>query len=267
MKKYISIIFILMACLLITGCKNKEPYGIGSIEEETFVDLGELGKGIAKYDLVCNEIQDIIDYNIDDSLFITNDGKLFQLNYEKLYSNNKNCKQIESNKIFTKFIHGGIIDNNNDIYYLQDEILKEFHFEIGHPTMPYIPSVSPDKYPNIIYTQIDLENYDYLNLENNILYSIINNTEVFNAHNEKILKIMDNTIITDKTYYIYNKQIINQNECQKYADIDCIFKNGFNRLNNEKITSQYDKIKFFKYGENNTVLIIDINNNVYYGNL
>ena len=84
---------------------------------------------------------------------------------------------------------------------------------------------------------------------------------------EKIIKVMDNTVITDRNFYVYTQTITNKNECQKYADIDCITKDGFTLLDNEKITSQYDKINFIKYNDNNVVFILDINGNVYYGGL
>ena len=267
MKKILGIILIIITCVFITGCGKQEPYGIGSVEDNKFVDLGELGGGITKYDLVCDEIKNVADYNIENFLFITNDGKLFKISYEQLYSNNQNCKQIQNDKKFTKFINRGIVDENNDICYLEGEELIKFNFENGYIGMPYIQNFPKDKYQNVIYAQINSEVYDYLYLENNNLYSIKNDKAYLDLKDEKIIKAMDNTVITDKNFYIYTQTITNKNECQKYADIDCITKDSFTILDNEKITSQYDKINFLKYNDNNVVFIVDINGNVYYGGL
>lgn len=270
MKKILGIVLIILACIFITGCENQEPYGIGSVEEDKFINLGELGGGIKKYDLICDEIQDVVDYNIDNFLFITTDGELFKINYEQLFSNNKNCKQISSDKKFIKFIKNGIIDENNDIYYvdeLNDNQIVKFNFENGYPGMPYIQQISKDKYKNIIYAEINAENFDYLYLENNNLYSINTDEAYLNLQDETIIKVMDNTVITDKNFYIYSQKIINKTECEKYADINCITQDDFSILDNKKIISQYDKIKFVKYNSNNVVFITDINNNIYYGGL
>ena len=267
MKKIYYFLTILILLITLTGCNNsKKLYGTGSIEEEKFVDLGDLGDKIKKKNIICNEIQDIVDFSFYDNLFITKDGKLYQLSFEQLYSNNSNCKQIESDKSFLKFIKGGILDNQNDIYYLDDskELIK-FNFEVGYPMLPYINTIKKEDYKNLFYAMIDIENDGYFYLENNNIYQYSKDSakqSLLNINDEVVEYIIDGGIKTNKNYYVYKKFITNKNECEKYADVECVEEIKFDKIDNDKISNQLEHIKFIKYFAK-SYIIIDENNNVY----
>lgn len=275
MKKTLIIMTTFIICILLTGCGTTKEENILNNNITSFKDLGDLGVTIQKYsNLKCDVLQDIVDYELYHNFFITNDGKLYQLSFNKLYSNDSNCKQIESDKIFKRFIKSGIIDNENNIYEFNNinKTLEEFNFEPGHTSMPYIQNISKSDYDNIILAELSNEELYYFKVVDNKIYkynesfTLENEPSLVLENNEEIISILDGGIRTNKNYYNYSKRATNKEECEKYADIKCNYETSFDILDNKKITSQLNNIKFIKtrtYFGQFGCLIIDSNNNVY----
>lgn len=265
-KKIILICFIFLLC--ICGCNNKTK----NIEENIPKEIKKIGDNI-KTEIKCEEIKDIVDFSFYENLFITNDGKLYQISFDKIFTNEKNCKQIESNHSFIKFIRGGILDQNNNFYYFDRENyeLKSFNFENGYTLMPYLSEIDKSIYSSISSTMKPNNNmpiYFYTNNNNVYLYEEdgsftkhLNSNPILSLDSdEKILYFIDGTIKTNKKYYSYKSKLKNE-ECKKYADIKCIYEDNF-YSDNEEINNQYDNIKYYKEDSESSI-IIDINNNIY----
>lgn len=275
MKKKISLILLCGIVLLgVCGCDNK-PKNDTKPKEEKFTELKNLGS-IGKYDVKCDEIKDIVDYLFYPGLFITNDGKLYQLSFDKVFSNEKNCKQVESNNTFKKFIRSGILDNQNNIYYFDKDKyeLEIYNFEPGYTSMPYIKDIDKSNYLNISSAKkpndsmIDLyfytkENKVYRYDADNNFRLTLNNEPIFVLENDEVIEYsLDETIKTNKNFYVYSSKVKNKEECEKYADIKCIYEDSFYKVD-KNISNQYENIKFYKTVNGYGTIIVDINNNVY----
>ena len=277
MSKYI--IICLTLCICLCGCDNNKNNtqnneSINTSKEE-FFELENLS-GISKKDVVCEEIKDIIDFSFYDNLFITKDGKLYEISFNKIFTNNKNCKQVESGNIFVKFIKGGILDNENNIYYYNsDKQLEKFDFHVGYPTMPYLVGINQEDYINISAAIVSTKEH-YFYTKNNKVYlykdlilddKTLIEEPIFTFDNDETIEYsIDGTIKTNKKIYIFSSKITNEKECQKYADVDCIYKDNFYELDNTELSKQYENIYFYKSsGERISKynLIIDKSYNIY----
>ena len=271
MKKMFLIILIMV--LFITGCNNNEKPINNDVVEKQFVKIDELNK----IDIKCDVIADIVDYGNIDGLFITKDGDLYQISYDKLFSNDSNCKKIESDKKFKRFIRGAIIDSNNDIYSYDNGkniVVKNNH----NITMPYLlDKISKNDYDNIIYEwnydYNDYERYFYYDVDTNSIYEYSNKNykksenAMFNFETDEIVEyITYNGIKTNKAFYTQGRIAENANECEKYVDVECIYKNTFYKIGNETINKNLEHIKYIYYDNSHNTpvyFIVDENNNFY----
>lgn len=275
MKKIVILLLIMV--LLITGCKNSETknneHGNETVEEKKFDKISELNY----IDIKCGALADIVDYSSIDSLFITKSGDIYQFSYDKLFSNDTNCKKIESDKKFKRFIRGAIIDSNNDIYSYDNGkniVVKNNH----NTTMPYLlDKISKNDYDNIIYEwnsdYNDYERYFYYDVDTNSIYEYSNKNykksenAMFNFETDEIVEyITYNGIKTNKAFYTQGRIAENANECEKYVDVECIYKNTFYKIGNETINKNLEHIKYIYYDNSHNTpvyFIVDENNNFY----
>ena len=86
---------MIISVFMITGCANNRT---SEKKDET---TNELFNNLHKVNLNCSAIAKVADINEYQNLFITEDGYLYQISYDKIFSNGTNCKQIESDKKFT----------------------------------------------------------------------------------------------------------------------------------------------------------------------
>lgn len=267
----------MMFVFLITGCTNKKEISNNThVTDDDIIDT-ELKKfNMVKID--CDEIKNISDISHYQNLFITKDGNLYQISYDKIFSNGTNCKRIESENRFTRFIIGGILDSNNDIYnYTNNNELVLYDPSIGNIFMPniMIEKISNDMYQNIIYSNEDQkygENqiyYFYYDSNKKEIYSYSNdltkmsNEPIFSLTNDEEMEYLTyGGIKTNKNFYIYGRRATNKEECEKYADIKCEMKNGFYSITDENIINQIDYIKFISIS-GNIYFILDDNLNFY----
>lgn len=202
-----------------------------------------------------------IDYNnikyFQSGYFVTKNNEIYDISFDKLYSNNQNCKKatLDTN---IKAIKGNyVLDKNNNLYTLQQNdigkrILQEYSNALSYEktiidlmnndNIDYIYNITSDYSKGEIYALI-------LKSDNNIyklIYKdgsgsvVFDKEELYKSLEEygnikyitfepylytnsgKNIQLEENTITTifsDKGYY-YLEEIITD-ECKKYQDIEC----------------------------------------------
>ena len=254
MKKIFLIILILF--LFCGGCKN---YSTQKKDEDTSL-LGSLKKinqnnNLEENEFVCDDLTE--NSIMEGNIFVT-DNVIYKLNLKKKFSNNTNCikigKILENRK--TKYIsHGRIIDNFGNIYRQKDSSRDDDYNTDNeeYKLDPTIISNIVELYgKDSIYSSNTFANKFYradiliFNGKQLIGYynpcdaeeskeDIIN---IDNITNEKIIKIYGYIVKTNKNFYIIKENIINEEECKKYADIKCKFEYYLSKSN---ILSEYYK--------------------------
>lgn len=244
MKKTILII-ICFICMV--GCSSTTD--IKEKENNLNVSSSKLKSKYTSKEWKCSvPLENIKDISGFENVFITNEGELYEFSLEKLYSNDDYCKKIESNYKFTRFINGAIITEDNKIFgYINNEFIEEpfawtgaFRYDLYKQHNNIFKF---DKgYNETSFDVTGITYYGYLDgnkiivldgIESNIAYTYdLKDDEIFLGSYYEFIK-------TNKGYY-YNG-IINSSECNKYADVECVYGvKAFTELNDE-----YDNIYFF----------------------
>lgn len=221
MKRILVIVFCL---LIITGCNNKEPE-----IENTKEKYSEFTKVVDKFTCDIN-IQDVKEISKSSNLLILNNGDLYAWT-TNLYSDNTNCRKIETDIKFKRFINGMVISDDNKIYFYNSE---DYSVKEDRPygyTGGFDYSVFDKNNDIFIFNRSTFgTSYDYTGstyyayvIDNKVhLIDGISGEEnnIFNLSNDEIIiNHSENTIKTNKSYYHYG--LINKDECEKYDDIKC----------------------------------------------
>ena len=276
MTKKLILLILCFEIPLITSCnnknsnfktdtKNKEEQTL-KIEEQSYNSERVAMVEYEKTNIICSQISAIADYNSNYSLFITNDGSLYQISFKKIFSNNTNCNKIETDEKFNRFVNGGIISKDNKVFSYSDGILEEVDVDnvYGWILNPFLKNVKKDDYINVNSYSTTNNNKFSLRKGNNI-YMYVDGTEktkledepIFTAeNNDEIIYSLDYTIKTKKKFYNFYSKIINKDECEKYADVKCQLQDGFYEL--DSLNKIYDSVKFYKPS-----IIVTNNNEIY----
>ena len=225
----------------------------------------------------CVKMTEAIDLDPSNKLFITKDNELYMYSTDKIFSNGENCKKIETDIKFQKFIKNIIVDVDNNLYKIKDESVEKINvpsknasdsdkidFSIAVNGPSQLQSLNEKDYKNMSYINYDFRKYFYFYLKDNNVYNynvrynesdetimdsnytLSDNKLVELEENEQIEFFIDGTIKTNKGYYLFENKVINKEESEKYADVKPEYKVGFYKIENEKITNQKDKIAFLK---------------------
>ena len=284
MKKIKLILVIGLVLLCICGCDKKDKDNSTNMDNNSQNSQTELteylldfGSNIRKYDVKCDVIMDIVDFSFYENLFITNDGKVYQISFDKIFSNNENCKLVNSDQKFVKFIKAGILNNENVLYDFDSDkgILKPYTL-YDNINMPNFLQIIKKDYNNVyVHGSTNEDTYYYFDNFSNSFYKYtfddnfknvkLNDNSFFTiSGDESIEYLLDGNIKTNKYLYIYDSYVKNAEECSKYADIKCENEVGFYQ---DKEIKNIDKAKFIKVNTYHTGLssyvIVDLNNNVY----
>ncbi len=260
-----KIIIPLLVLTLLCGC-TKEENNTNTIDNKDSLSLKnelsitESNLIYKKLNIDCEEIKNIIDFNFYTPSFITTDGSLYLFSFDKLFkSSNKNCVKLETNTKFIKFIKNGIIDTDNNIYYIDNDTIKLYQSNIGMINMPY--NISKDDYKN---TFNNTNNTTEINIyyNNNKIYNYEDKTTIIFTpqKDEEISYVLDGTIKTNKAFYIYDIRVTNKEECTKYEDISCNYEKKYYLA--KELSNYYDEILFYK-NSNNLGILIDNNLNIF----
>lgn len=268
MNKMSKILISVIIVLVLTGCNNKTNSNLNNEtnnnidKSESLNNKNDIKNKYQKFEWKCDiGLSDIKDISGFKSMFITNDGKLYEFSLDRPFSNEKYCKKIDTDKRFVRFINGTIITDENKIYAYTDN--NEFVERMSGWTGGFDYSLF-DKYDNLILFSKFGINHDYAIVEDKevsiIKYEIehypntytesigfLNSDEEYIGGFYRILK-------TTKNYYVYGE--INEEECNKYVDIKCEY--GLKRV--EEISNQYDNILYYN---GKFIIFKDDLNNIY----
>ncbi len=260
----------------ISGVNNYVKY-IESVDEKNNKYKTKYHKYEWKCDVPLSEIKTIKDngmMDIQPKLFISKSGDLYQFSLNKKYSNEQNCKKIDSNvtfKYFNIFPNDRdlslVVDNNNNFYYYETDLVKFSEYSIYHynDTINFIL-----KYPMnyISYSNRYIENagstfYGYY-VDNNAIYKTFlywqdnktiyqEPTIVHQFSDEYIISIEGKVFKTDKAYYKIG--FINKEKCDEYEDVECV--EGLLKI--DDISNHYNDIEYF----NGNYIIFKEDNSIY----
>lgn len=268
MNRKLFYVVLLSICFLISGCSNNSNSS-STLEEHKDNENKNVKEVLSRvrntsYDWNCevplNEIKDIGSAN---SMFITNDGLLYEFNLMQKYSTtNNNCRKIDTDYRFKRFINGAIISTDNKIYaYYNNEFVERMSGwteAFNYDLFDYNENVM------ILNGEFDI-NHRYGIVKNNKVYTydkgyitqvdIKNEEEIFSIpSDETVIGLYESYIKTDKAYYKYD--IVNRNECNTYADIEC----EYGIVKDEVLTKVYDDIYFIN---NNYIIVKDDYKKIY----
>ena len=144
-----------------------------------------------------------------------NNNTTIEYNFDKLYQNNTNYKEIENTEDYT-------------LYKKCDLYIADINICIKDNTIFYVNS----------QWVADEEKYHY------DLKSYISNPELINNEDIIALYYLQKPIYikTNKAYYILSKYKTNKEECEKYEDIKCEYSYKLNK--DETLTKYYNDIKY-----------------------
>ena len=271
-EKYIKyvVMTIFLILILTTGChSNKNNL---SLEK----DAKNKGRNIVEIN--CPEFQDNSEFIYRD--FFINDNKIYQFSSKKFKSNNKNCKLVyqfpEDEKIELSFAKANSLTNekfylktsNNNVYtYNVTQFNGMNQIDINtiqkcdNPMSDsYIKSVLNEKFEDnvhyysyeefLVYRNNELQRYiikfnphednDYN--DNRYILKKSKNINISEIKDEKIIKIEDRYVKTNKAYYDIKKVKTNKAECEKYADVKCNYE--YKLVKNKKLSKYYNDIKY-----------------------
>lgn len=280
MKRKI-IIFILCGIMLlgICGCNNKLNEQNTNKSKDIKYVLSQKYRYLNT--IKCEALNEVV-VAIDGNHIVTK-NKIYELNMNKLFSNEKNCKEIKILDLDSEIITFNInkIETKNKIYKYDEN--KKAYTSCDSLSNGYTYCYGESKYKaffsflgkDIMYSDEEAllsTGMKMVSIDNKIklykLYSVNNddgsNTEKIKyieienqlPNDEMVKKIDGNIIKTNKAYYQLKKYKTNKEQCEKYADIKCQY--SYKLEKNKILTENYNNIKYV-----NTYYIIDKNNNVY----
>ena len=252
MKMFIAL-FLVLLCLFIAGCETLDPTSTTSnsnTTEETIADklYSDLKFNLTERKINCYEIFDIKDFgwdqgvsNFENLKFINKHGELFLFSIEKLfYSTNTNCEKVNTNIKFKKFLYNYVVSTDNKLYEYDYTSKTIKQVEIPREIRPYDLS-------NVFYLCHNLYS-GFLRVENNNIYSCQTEELLLELPpNETIEIIADNTIKTNKGWYIITGVVKNEKECKKYLDVQPIYGIEYKQITSENIKF-YKSYRGEKYG-------------------
>lgn len=260
--------------LEVEGSIPEEQVKLDKIANNEYIDFNNIKYRKVEWisDVPLNEIKTIKDngmMNIQPKMFITNSGDLYEFSTEKRYSNEQVCKKVDTNEKFDRFDLFAndrdlslIISSNDKYYYYIDGEFKNYFVDDS-----LIHKVNNEHRINYGHYEGGPENYRiYYYIDNNDIYEYkfkINNGSFETISNEiidtipaeeKFISLEGRILKTDKSYYKLG--VKNQEECNKYEDIEPVF--GLVKL--EQISNDYKLIKYFN---GNYIIYNDDPNNLY----
>ena len=150
---------------------------------------------------------------------IINDYDYYVFDTESLYSNNQNCKKLNPEGVKIKrCLRGYCIAEDNRIYNYNMENVDApwMQNSFQNNTIILQDTYATLKNDGKIYLS-DYAMYD----EDEILLEIEINDENIIMFYGITLRLAQIVSKTNKAFYVYNSYIANEEECQKYKDIEC----------------------------------------------
>lgn len=262
MKKIGILVGLGAVTLLLTGCD-------GNVTR----DLRNSGLSLSADEFTCSTLlpadedakpTDTILYS-NGSYAITDDGKLYELSLSQPYSNDENCKKIDFSIRIEAYMDDSILKGeDNKFYYApgttdtapltevtaNDSDYQLYTLLLGGAQVKKVVTVDSnagiyyvlESDGNVYQYTITRQNYNapYVISEKKLVYEKSEYGEIidFNYAGKSAA-----TYIKTKNK-IYRMQAANQEECSKYADVECKYKMKLD----ETITEHYNNNKIIYYG-------------------
>ena len=266
-------LILVFVSLTIFGCSTNNSKETEVKNKKSDIEIIEEKLNAFKYNITCSEIQNLKQYSVNNNLFITNDGQLYKLSIEKVFSNETNCIKVDTNIKFARFINGSLVSADDSLYYYNNDgqVVKAIY---GNESLVDIHKKIFNKYKDIYYFGYDSNRGDgiYIRQDGNKIIRIFVSDIMLNTkfkeelfgeipEEETILGIYNNTIKTNIAYYVYG--VTNQTECDRYEDVKC----NYGIVKNDLASDIYDKLKYYQNGSSSIHYLdsfaIDYNNNLY----
>lgn len=274
-KKGIKILLItIVVSIFLIGCgsetkKDTQEKDVASFEKEM------INNGYTKVDFVCDGIKGkVIDSNYN--RILTNDGDIYFLSLDKKYSDDTNCKKVDTEIKFKKIFGNELVLSTDDKFYSvtyfdnnmevkefdrnenqgSDDVPSVYEYILstyGSDTLSY--TYNGNSYiiykDNKVYYKLIRKDYDYENKK----YKFTDRTDNELEINDTII-YMNNSFggffETETSFYRYEET--NKDECNKYADVVC----EYGLVKDDLLTKYKSHIQTVIDGR-----ILDKNNNLY----
>jgi len=268
-KRLFCVCLIACICFCAVGCNNINDTNSRGMSSNDMTLQEKLDNGLLeKYTLVDGEdiLKNVIDMNCPAAehpdtpiRLITANGSLYELSVNKMYSNGTNFKKIDSDIKFVRFLGAYIIGDNGLTY---DYNGKRVEFD----TAPFesfgnykedVTKLMIFKSRNYPYSEniAIVENKIYNCATNEILYTFEENIKI-----EYITYY--NTIKTNDGWYVLVSECTNQNEVDKYVDVEAVYQLKCIKVQLNEKTTYYGDINCTG-GTNGTI----IQNGILYGSI
>ncbi|MBE5806552.1 MAG: hypothetical protein E7313_07620 [Clostridiales bacterium] len=251
-----NIVLFFMMIIIITGCSsnsaiNNGKSNISDSQNEINISEEKLKSQYGSMEWKCSvPLNNISDISGFDHMFITKNGDLYLFSFTQLFSStNDYCKKVDSDYKFERFINGAIvtIDNKLLAYHNGNFVERMVGWTGAFDYSKF------DQYSNMILFS--------KNFDPNQNYAVVEGKEVFelnNIYDNEYVPIgvnkvkigqLNNTenyvggyyqiIKTTENYYMYS--IINKEQCDMYADVECEY--GLKRI--DDISDEYENILYY----------------------
>lgn len=256
------IILYLIILFTICGCQEKKK-NYSNPNNNGKNNLTNELKIVKTSKIICDELKESDNINyISYNFFTTKQGELYSLNIDKLFSNEQNCKKIESDVNIVRPFGANLsfstgvpvmLGADNNLYEVHNDY-KLYSYSADDVSFPQKTDRS-----DLFFTS-----YGYFHYLDNKIINFKCNCNPFNIFDnvskienlkleeeEKIINFSGNSVITSNSIYYLDKINTNQDRCNKYADIECEYKvvwkkvdETINRLRNnilyfDKLTDVY----------------------------
>lgn len=207
--------------------------------------------------LNCSTLNNLTGINVG---YIFSGNDIYQYNTTKLYSNNENCKYYDSTDSQILAYTDVEIQTKDGSYALARDGLENFYSTTYYER--YFSSLGD----NILYSYNNqVGNYTGLVLVDNKMqiYKVDYNNGIsyydieYMFDDDEYVIYLNDIVKTNKAFYKVKEYKVNKEECEKYADVACIY--GYELEKIDSLTRYYDYIKIAVNG-----YIIDLDNNLYY---
>ncbi|MBR2246601.1 MAG: hypothetical protein IKG58_03375 [Bacilli bacterium] len=260
MKKIGFILSISVFILILTGCN-------GTVTK----DLRHAGYNLSQTKLTCS---DLIPKNekeeapkqisyMNGDMAITTDGEIYEMTFDKAYSNDENCRKASTDIIVTATMDNKILKGDDgELYYAVGSNETEAYRQVTSEDNSYELYKMLLTSDEVVKVISDGENTYYILLKDGNVYKFIIQkpdrdqpysvmSKVIVYSEEKYGKIIDFNIDmnnNEKTYIktknkIYRMQASNEKKCSKYADVECNYE-----MKPDKVVNKYYKDKIVYYG-------------------
>lgn len=268
MKKIKYLVLVVGVTILLTGCDG-----------DVTRDIRHAGFNLSSNEFVCKPLTPKDDKDttyaklmyLNNSIAITEKGKVYELSLSKKYSNNQNCRKSDfkgnviaimdsqivktsDNKLYlisnngTNLDYTEILDSDNN-YSLYKLLLGE----IDVKKVVTVNQGSGEYY--VLLGDGNIYRYIIIKKDYNSPYTLLAKEVIYSQsdYDGKIIDFNYNQSNMRDTYLktknmIYRMKVTNEEECSKYADVSCKYK-----LKKDETLTKYYKDKILYYG--NGILI------------